>query len=413
MALFRREAVEARKSKLYGEVIIPTSLPYAAICSLIIIILVLGVVLGLSGTYARSEKVSGQVVSTKGQVRVTPPKAGFLEYLLVSEGDQVEKNQALASVKTENISVDGRRPHENLLTTISKKTKLLRRRSVLEQQQRDADIEELKGEARLAASALEALEERAKLQTEIVASAKKTYDDSGSLRQNGHISSIEFESRKQLFLRAKLQVETIKQELLEIRKLLENLDHEQEHLSLDTEKKLSDFTSEILSLELERTKILNDYQYEILSDTAGTVTSISVVEGSAVTVAQTILTIEPFGGELEVELYVPSKSIPFLRNGQTVEFSYEAFPHQQYGKVVSTIKSITNTMLLPDELGSGYPINEPVYRVTSTLTQDYILFHNQRLKLKPGMRVNAAIILDKVSFLDWLFQSVTSPGAAS
>ena len=51
-------------------------------------------------------------------------------------------------------------------------------------------------------------------------------------------------------------------------------------------------------------------------------------------------------------------------------------------------------------------MNEPVYRVTASLESTQIIANGQEIDLQNGMTLQANIILERRSFLDWLLDPI-------
>ena len=105
--MFRVEALEAQKQKLHGDVFLTQPISFNAITILIVSIIAVIAVLLVTGSYARSEHVTGHLVPSKGLVRLQASQFGTLSNLYVREGDQVDAGQALADVIVAKTTLDG------------------------------------------------------------------------------------------------------------------------------------------------------------------------------------------------------------------------------------------------------------------------------------------------------------------
>ncbi|MGE0698753.1 MAG: multidrug transporter, partial [Hyphomicrobiaceae bacterium] len=93
--------------------------------------------------------------------------------------------------------------------------------------------------------------------------------------------------------------------------------------------------------------------------------------------------------------------------GQEVKISLQAFPFQRFGTVSGTIRSVSTTVLAPNEVTiQGLNIQEPVYRIRVTMGREAIYAYSETVPMQPGMLVSADIVFDRRSLLQWLFDPI-------
>lgn len=102
---------------------------------------------------------------------------------------------------------------------------------------------------------------------------------------------------------------------------------------------------------------------------------------------------------LEVEARVLTKDIGKLKVGQDVLVKVSAFDYARYGGVKGKVKSISATTFLDEK-------NNPYYRVFVTLNQTYVGHDTQSNQLAPGMTVQADIITDSKTLLQYLTKPI-------
>jgi membrane fusion protein len=105
---------------------------------------------------------------------------------------------------------------------------------------------------------------------------------------------------------------------------------------------------------------------------------------------------------MRVDLYAPSRSMGFLRPGQPVRLLYDAFPWQRFGAFDGTIAEVSQTILAPTEVEAALKLEEPVYRVRVAVKDQAITAFGTSAPLQPGMTLEANIVLERQTFLDWL-----------
>ena len=65
-------------------------------------------------------------------------------------------------------------------------------------------------------------------------------------------------------------------------------------------------------------------------------------------------------------------------------------------------------MLLANEAKLPIEIKEPVYKVNAKLNTQTILAYGKRIPLQAGMKLNADILVDKRSLIEWLLEPLLS-----
>jgi membrane fusion protein len=139
---------------------------------------------------------------------------------------------------------------------------------------------------------------------------------------------------------------------------------------------------------------------------AGVVTNIAVNRGQSIAADAPLATVMPKGSGMHVELLVPTRAIGFIHKGQEVVLRYEAFPHERFGQYRGVVTDIgRNVWTQGDRVG---PLNakEPVYRVDVNLERQVVAALGQEFPLRPGMLVNADLLLEKRTILEWIFEPV-------
>ena len=111
---------------------------------------------------------------------------------------------------------------------------------------------------------------------------------------------------------------------------------------------------------------------------------------------------------LYAELYLPSRAIGFVNEGQKVMLRYDAFPYQRYGLYEGTVSSIASAVINPNEASNLIQSQEPVYKVNVELKEQFVTAYNKKMPLQSGMSVNADIILGERSLAEWLLEPIYS-----
>src|SRR4029079_5311824 len=127
----------------------------------------------------------------------------------------------------------------------------------------------------------------------------------------------------------------------------------------------------------------------VIAPISGRIAALPVVTGQTVNSGATVAVIVPEGGVLEAELLAPSRAIGFVRPGQPVQISLQAFPYQRFGTVSGRIRLVSTTVLAPSEVAiQGLNIQEPTFRIRVSLGRESMQAYGESYPLQPGMLVS-------------------------
>jgi membrane fusion protein len=145
----------------------------------------------------------------------------------------------------------------------------------------------------------------------------------------------------------------------------------------------------------------------VTAPVSGRVAALPVMSGQTISTGSTIAVIVPEGSRIEAELLAPSRSIGFIKPGQEVNLILQAFPHQRFGTLAGTVRTVSSTVLAPNEVTiQGLDIKEPVFRIRVSLSRDSMQAYGENIALQPGMLVSAEVVFDRRSLLQWLFDPI-------
>jgi membrane fusion protein len=146
----------------------------------------------------------------------------------------------------------------------------------------------------------------------------------------------------------------------------------------------------------------------VVATSSGTVSSLLIVAGQSVAPGDTLLAIVPDSSPLEAQLLVPSSAIGFVRVGTPVRIRYTAFPYQKFGIQSGAVTQVSRSALTPNEAGAlGGEVMENRqlrYRVRVSLDRQSVLAYGKMERLLAGMTVEADLLLDRRTLLEWLIE---------
>lgn len=403
--MFRKEAIAAKKQKLHGDVFLIQPLSFPALGLLILSIVSFGIVLLLSGDYARSEHVIGHLVPSKGLVKIQTARAGTLESIDVKEKDTVKAGQKLAAILVSTNSLDGSSFTARALAALLREEVELETQITLETNQLETETARLLAEKEALTLQVRSLGGQLTLQRQLASLAEDAFKDVQHLLSQGYISKEESKHRRQEWLTQKTQEKLREQELSEANSKQKQFEFRLLQLPNESKQRVARLMSQQAELEGRKTELSGRSAYAITASVNGKVLSISMGSiGRSVQAGQPLLTIMPEDSFLKAELFIPSRAIGFVQKGQEVRLLYDAFPYQFFGSHKATITAVTENILAPGEILAPFELKEPVYRVTANIEKESIEARGKVLALQSGMTLRANIVLERRSFLDWLLE---------
>ncbi|WP_233518890.1 HlyD family secretion protein [Paraburkholderia xenovorans] len=370
------------------------------------------VLLLLFGTYTRRERVAGQLLPAKGALNVSPPISGTVVSTSVKEGQPVEKGTELMVISAEVATQMG-----GTRESIAEQLKLQRSRLEMDLNgERQLNSEE-RGGLQARSTALQAQLTQIglqKSQRERQAQlAQAQLDKLLKMREEGYASNsqvdqqegvvIDAGARLQDLARQRLDVE---QQLTQIRQQLRELPINSLNHRHDIERKLADIDQTMIENESRRAVILRAPQ-------EATVAAMLAKPGQIISNGQTAVSLLPKGAELEAQLMVPSRAIGFIHEGDRVVLRYQAYPYQKFGQQYGRIVELSRTALTPLEIANmtgQSNVQEQHYRVTVALDRQDIMTYGHSEILRPGMALEADILLENRRLIEWVFEPLLAIG---
>ena len=128
-------------------------------------------------------------------------------------------------------------------------------------------------------------------------------------------------------------------------------------------------------------------------------------QGSVIREAETLFTLVQMGTELESEVQIDSIDTGYVKVGDTVRLKVDAFPFQQHGTLIGTIKTISEDAFRRDNLGNPSLLaqgTDAFYLSRVTFGDSKLKNLPAQAKLLPGMTLSAEIVVGKRSVMSYL-----------
>lgn len=409
--LFRQDAVEHQRHKLYGDVLLLPKFSHTLIAGLLLLWVVAIAIWLVVSVYARKETALGWLEPPSGVIRIYPEDSGIIKSILVTEGEYVIEHQPLVIINGDRTLASGDNLETQLLEEYEAQRKLLneqlvRTESIFENRMRDTHqrITAAQSELQVIRQQGAMLEQRYKLN-------KNQVERLTLLREKGHISLAEFDGAITEELTIKSDIQGLSRSKIAQRNLIEQLQTELNTLPDEHENKIDQIRERLSNISQQIAQLSGQRSHVIKAPKAGTVNNLQAIEGQLSQLAANIplMTIIPLESNLTAQLLIPVRAAGFVEPGQPINIRYDAFPYQKFGLYHGEIKTVSKTLLLPNELlNVPIPIQEPVYRVIAKLDAPTVTAYGKKFPLRPGMTISADIQLSERSLIQWLLEPIYS-----
>lgn len=405
MNLFRKEAWEAQRRQWLGSINLATPLGFvwwaclaAALATAIVLFLIFG-------HYTRRATVSGKLEPKAGLLTLSAKTTGTVTRTLVHEGEKVAAGQRLVEVSANLVSARMGNTYAAVSQHLRARGKQVRTTLASLQPLADAQRKDLQARIGILQKQIHQIENQLAKQRKRAKTATRMLDNIRPLHRQGIISTVKFDQYQAQALEQQSQVDILKRQQLDLKKQSTSLQSKLTQLPLNTASQSNQLQNQLAQIEVELAKNEAARGTVLRAPHAGTVATLLVKAGQYITSGQPVLSILPKGSKLQAQLLVPSSAIGFVAHGNRVVLRYQAYPYQKFGQQYGKVVQVSRSALSPAGAASllGRNIVKPMYRVLVALDRQSIDAYGKRQTLKPGMALNADILLDRRSLWQWAF----------
>lgn len=409
--LFRPEAKYGTTATQLGAVRAKTQNLQYVVTSIGIGCFTLLALFGYFGTYTKKSTVKGEISSTRGVIHTLAPAAGVVTKIHVAENHHVDNNALLFELATELHSPSGKVNYQiginvkQQINILQNKIIAIMRRTEKRNALSDNEI------TRLTQQHILLKEEEMHWQKSLKAkiSALKGLK---ALREDNAISLSTLNDAEEQISKNLIELSKLKQSmwLAESEKSSTTMKMEEEKINAEIELQelmhtVLDLENESISNEAAQNVVVTAYQ-------SGTITAINTNIGDYVNASSILASLYPDDSAIEAALYVPTKDIGFIQEGQTVSLRVTAYPYQKFGTIEAKINNISRTPYHIDnmatELSATLSPGQKYYKVTAYisthLSQGLVLYP----ELKIGLVFDADINLEKRRLFEWILNPIQS-----
>ena len=401
--LFRREVLTAQHDKIFGDPVFyqPLSLRFLVLSALTILVVVLG--FAASAHIKQTENVRGFIFAANGEVKVYSNRSGVIQQLHVSNGDLVEQGQTLAVVIEPGYEQSGETANHTVVLYLEQQIAQIEDRLLLSAQRQQLTIEQSQRRETALREELLIRADEDDLSMQQLQMANEEYERLEQLRARGAISDSELTQGKSSLVSLRKSLYGTQMAIQNTRRMLQDISQD---LALEQSRLKDEQIALRINLsQLHQRKDEAQYQqhFAITAPVAGRINNLLLADGDQLDPRRPLVSIVADNPSYEAQLFVPSRALGKLSEGQAVLLNYDAYPYFQYGSFEAVISSIGTSALDPREHLIPLDINEPVYLIKAALPVE-----PSTLRLRSGMQFSAQLVTGERTILQGIFQPLTA-----
>ncbi|MGY2046642.1 HlyD family secretion protein [Methylobacterium sp. JK268] len=404
--LFRQEAIDHQRAKIWGAVTLAVPLPLTLVTAFLVLCTVGLVTFVATGSYARKEHASGYLAPRLGVAAVVASRPGTITAVHVEEGQVVEKDAPLLTVTVEQSGEHGGGIDTAVLANLREQREHLEDQIGLERRRMAAEINRLSTDISGLGGELVAFERERGVQAARTAIAHDQVDSIAELVRKGTVSQLEYGRRQDAYLAAQQAELTLVRTIAEKQRELGQRRSALAQQPIDSERQIRQLEAQISDIDTRIRQTEGQRAYLITAAKRGRISALQAWIGKVADTVHPQMSIVPEGDVLTAEIFVPARAIGFVSPGQSVNLSYASFPARQFGFARGRIESVSYTLLKPEEMVGPATLRGPAYRVSVALPRQTILAYGRQIPLQADMQLDAEVILDRRSLVDWVLDPI-------
>ncbi len=399
--LFRSEVVANRAGRLSGDVAIAVPVSWLTIGYLLFAGVTVAIAFLSLASYSRVETVTGTIAPDKGVATILPTRNGVIISLPVPDGQMVEAGTTLALIRAEEDSASGASTAAQIEVAVANQDASLAAQMTAANAASDAQLRQLAAQNSGLTAEIAQLQSQIGLQRELIESARKDYDRASTIAARGFISQRDLQVREEMLLARRQGLSQLTQSLATKHAALTEAERSAAQVSAQARAQHASLAASRAEVAQQAASTAGSRAYVLRAPVAGKVTALTARIGQPASTQTQLMTIVPAGSVLRAELAVPSAAIGFVKPGQTVRLSVDAFPYQRFGTVEGKVLTVATS-----SIGAAGPHGTtiPVYPVMVKLDHATVSAFGRDEPLVSGMTLTARIITEKQSLLTWLFE---------
>lgn len=340
----------------------------------------------------------------KGISKIYVPGSGLVTEVFVSEGDRVSAGEVLLSISQERALATGGGVQTQLIEYLNDQIDFTEKQIVEEQNQAAILERQLKDDISALEQELKQLDNKLSIQEQITADAKSNLDVAERLADQGFVSQIDLTQRRNNYHSSQASEATLKQQVEQTKNSLAGKKSELEAHPGRLENNLGSLKTQLATYRQRLAETKGQKAFSINSPISGRVSGLQVYPGLTTNPNMPLLTVLPEDSRFQAVLFVPTRAIGLIKQGQEVRIFYDAFRYQNFGTYAGVVTEISKTILSPEETFGPITPREPIYRVVVTLQEQEVEGFGETFPLQAGMTLEAVIVLQEQTFFEMLLE---------
>lgn len=356
--------------------------------------------------FSRVVRAPGWIVPESGLIRISAVAAGRIDRIHVTEGQEVRAGQEVIEVTSGIGSQDAhlaaaealyfKRIQAGQARLASREAGISARR-----QQLAAELDTLRAE-------IAGFRRQADLAGRRIELRRDALERVQALSEAGYASQTLVTARQSDLLTEEQAAATLSASIA--RSEAQIAERRLAHAALDSEARVARDEWEGEEAALLQLKNADDQQSRQVYTASADSVVVALPRSAAGNIPPgTVLAVlAPTNSPLEVELLLPPSSASHVREGQPVRLLLDAFPREKSDPVNGSISYVSPAVLAASDIQTpGLPVEGPAIRVRVQLDRTTVRSGGRDYRLAPGMLLTGVVELERRSFIDAVFGSIT------
>ena len=404
-SLYRKEAIAHQRERAWGELVVSTPRAARWFAWVGVLLAVAFIAFLATAQYTRKARAPAVLAYANDPVLLSANEAGTVASVDVKSGDRVKAGQRLATISTERTAGG-----EAVFAAGAKDADARRAAIAGERKQAQALInaQQTQLTARISALAAEdtQLGREIDAQADRVTQLKVQVERYRQLARDKFAPELQVQQKQDDLAEQAVKLESLKRTRAGIQRDIVIARTELPTLRATMEGKLALLSRDEATLVQSSRENLARRAYEVTGASDGTVERVIALAGQSVIIGAPLMQVQTGPRVLMADIYVPTRSAGFLREGQTVRLAIDAFPMERFGHAAATVSDVGRSVIAPGDSLLPASVKEPVFRVRAKLASPAITAYGETYPLKSGLSAQADIALDERPLYRWVIEPV-------
>lgn len=238
------------------------------------------------------------------------------------------------------------------------------------------------------------------IQEDLVKSADADLTLARTIAQRGFVSGNDIRRREELLAQRQQSLSQLRSTLAVKQAELIQTDRTGAQARAQSGGEVADITARRAQVAQQAATAAGSRSYVLRAPVGGRITALAARVGQPANAQTVLMTIVPSHSLLRAEIAVPTSAIGFVKPGQAVRLSIDAFPYQRFGTVGGKVLSVAASAITRAQPTGGV---ETIYPTVIVLDRQQMVAFGRTQPLIPGMTLTARIVTNEQSLLEWLF----------